>query len=82
MPPAFLTGFSRDGTSKTSFGSDMGTVVVPKSDPSIPATSKTPGSNMTIEVGKTLMRGSWNAQPYVIYLLHLPSSNGHNNDVA
>ncbi|PPQ75172.1 hypothetical protein CVT26_008702 [Gymnopilus dilepis] len=74
MPPAFLTGFSRDGTSKTTFGSDMGTVVVPKSDPSVPATSKTQGSNMTIEAGRTLMRGSWNAQPWGA--LHTEQVNG------
>jgi len=64
MPPAFIKGFSRDRTSVTSFGSDMGPIVVPKSDPSIPANSKTSGANTTIEVGRTLMRGSWNAQPW------------------
>ncbi|KAF8900706.1 Isochorismatase-like protein [Gymnopilus junonius] len=74
MPPAFLTGFSRDGTSKTSFGSDMGTIVVPKSDPSIPATSKTSGGNTTIEAGRTLMRGSFNAQPWGA--LHTEQVNG------
>ncbi|KIJ54896.1 hypothetical protein M422DRAFT_153239 [Sphaerobolus stellatus SS14] len=42
MPPAFIRGFSRDGTSQTSFGSDMGQIVV----------------------GRTLMRGTWNAQPW------------------
>jgi len=64
MPPAFIRGFSSDGTSKTSFGSDMGTIIVPKSDPSIPATSKTSGGNMTVEVGRKLVRGTWNAQPW------------------
>ncbi|KAF9042302.1 Isochorismatase-like protein [Panaeolus papilionaceus] len=64
MPPAFIKGFSRDGTSATSFGSDMGTIVVPKDDPSVGATSSTRGQNTTIQVGRTLMRGSWNAQPW------------------
>ncbi|PPQ68867.1 hypothetical protein CVT24_007676 [Panaeolus cyanescens] len=64
MPPAFIKGFAGDGTSATSFGSDMGTIVVPSSDPSIPATSSTHGTNQTIQVGKKLMRGSWNAQPW------------------
>ncbi|KAF8148875.1 Isochorismatase-like protein [Crassisporium funariophilum] len=64
MPPAFIKGFSRDGTSATSFGSDMGKVVVPKSDPSIAATSRTSGPNVTLEAGRTLVRGSWNAQPW------------------
>jgi nicotinamidase-related amidase len=63
MPPSFINGFAREGTSTTSFGSDMGTIVVPESDPSIAATSKT-GANMTIEVGRTLIRGSWNAEPW------------------
>jgi len=65
MPPAFINGFTSKGTSTSSFGSDMGTIVVPKSDPSIPATSKTKGANMTVEVGRKLMRGSWNAEPCV-----------------
>ncbi|KAF4610258.1 hypothetical protein D9613_010309 [Agrocybe pediades] len=64
MPPAFINGFTSKGTSTSSFGSDMGTIVVPKSDPSIPATSQTKVANMTIEVGRKLMRGSWNAQPW------------------
>ena len=65
MPPAFIRGFSEDGTSQTSFGSDMGKIVVPKSNPSIPATHLTPGPNMTVDVGRMLVRGTWNAQPYV-----------------
>ncbi|THU79067.1 Isochorismatase hydrolase [Dendrothele bispora CBS 962.96] len=64
MPPAFLRGFSSDGSSQSSFGSDMGTIVVPESDPSISANATTPGANMTVEVGRLLMRGSWNAQPW------------------
>ncbi|KAH9480817.1 Ureidoacrylate amidohydrolase RutB [Psilocybe cubensis] len=64
MPPALINGFTTDGTSVTSFGSDMGSIVVPKSDPSIPMTDKIQGGNQTIAVGRKLMRGSWNAQPW------------------
>ncbi|GJJ06675.1 hypothetical protein Clacol_000870 [Clathrus columnatus] len=64
MPPAFINGFSEDGTSQSSFGSNMGTIVVPASDPSIAATHSTPGPNVTIEVGRMLFRGTWNAQPW------------------
>jgi len=64
MPPAFIRGFTSDGSSTASFGSNMGNIVVPKDDNSIPATSATKGANVTIEVGKKLMRGSWNAQPW------------------
>jgi len=46
MPPAFIRGFSSDGTSATSFGSDMGTI------------------QGNISVGRKLVRGSWNAQPW------------------
>ncbi|KAK7002354.1 Isochorismatase hydrolase [Favolaschia claudopus] len=46
MPPALFRGFSSDGTSATSFGSDMGTI------------------QGNISVGRKLMRGSWNAQPF------------------
>ncbi|KAJ7205505.1 Isochorismatase hydrolase [Mycena pura] len=46
MPPAFFRAFSSDGTSATSFGSDMGTI------------------RGNISVGRKLMRGSWNAQPF------------------
>ncbi|KAF8826762.1 hypothetical protein HHX47_DHR5000566 [Lentinula edodes] len=63
MPPAFIQGFSSDDTSLTSFGSEMGTVVVPQSDQSIAATSTTSGPNITIDAGRKLTRGSWNAQP-------------------
>ncbi|KIK68119.1 hypothetical protein GYMLUDRAFT_810917 [Collybiopsis luxurians FD-317 M1] len=62
MPPAFIQGFSSDDTSATSFGSEMGTVIVPQSDQSIAATSSTPGPNITIDAGRKLTRGSWNAQ--------------------
>lgn len=48
-------GFSSDGTAKTSFGSDMGTISVP---------STTGPGNVTISVGRKLMRGSWNAEPW------------------
>ncbi|KAF5389162.1 hypothetical protein D9757_004921 [Collybiopsis confluens] len=64
MPPALIRGFSSDGTSATSFGSDMGTVVVPQANQSIPATSSTAAPNITIQVGPKLVRGSWNAQPW------------------
>lgn len=43
----------------------MGMVVVPESDQSIAANSTTLGPNITIDAGRTLTRGSWNAQPYV-----------------
>ncbi|KAJ7446018.1 Isochorismatase hydrolase [Mycena galericulata] len=46
MPPSFFNGFSSDGTSATSFGSDMGTI------------------QGNISVGRKLVRGSWNAQPF------------------
>ncbi|KAJ7762656.1 Isochorismatase hydrolase [Mycena metata] len=46
MPPSFINGFSSDGTSSTSFGSDMGTI------------------QGNISVGRKLMRGSRNAQPF------------------
>lgn len=65
MPPSFINAFSSDGTSLTSFGSEMGMVVVPQSDQSIAASSSTPGPNITIDAGRKLTRGSWNAQPYV-----------------
>ncbi|KAE9410546.1 Isochorismatase hydrolase [Gymnopus androsaceus JB14] len=64
MPPSFIQGFSSDDTSLTSFGSEMGTVVVPESDQSIAANSTTPGPNITIDAGRKLTRGSWNAQPW------------------
>jgi len=64
MPPSFINGFSSDGTSFTSFGSEMGMVVVPQSDQSIAASSSTSGPNITIDAGRKLTRGSWNAQPW------------------
>ncbi|KAJ3828574.1 Isochorismatase hydrolase [Lentinula raphanica] len=63
-PPAFIQGFSSDGTSLTSFGSEMGMVVVPESDQSVAATSTTSGPNITIDAGRKLTRGAWNAQPW------------------
>ncbi|KAK1585998.1 isochorismatase hydrolase [Colletotrichum navitas] len=49
-PPADLDGFSDDHTRATSFCSDMGTIE---------------GDNgETVQVGKKLCRGSWNARPY------------------
>ena len=50
IPPSFLDGFSSDHTAATSFGSDMGTI--------------TDANGTTIQVGRKLMRGSWNAQPW------------------
>jgi len=39
-------------------------VVVPQSDQSIAASSSTPGPDITIDAGRKLTRGSWNAQPW------------------
>ena len=50
IPPAFKAGFSGGSNlANETFGSDMGTI-------------KENGT--TIEVGRLLMRGSWNAEPY------------------
>ncbi|KIW62290.1 hypothetical protein PV04_10474 [Phialophora macrospora] len=50
IPPAFKAGFSGGSNlANDTFGSDMGTI-------------KENGT--TIEVGRLLMRGSWNAEPY------------------
>ncbi|KIX93483.1 uncharacterized protein Z520_10903 [Fonsecaea multimorphosa CBS 102226] len=50
IPPAFKSGFSGGSDlANETFGSDMGTI-------------KENGT--TIEVGRMLMRGSWNAEPY------------------
>jgi nicotinamidase-related amidase len=51
IPPSFKAGFSTGGSNlaNETFGSDMGTI-------------KENGT--TIEVGRMLMRGSWNAEPY------------------
>ena len=52
IPPAFKAGFSGGSNlANESFGSDMGTI-------------KENGA--TIDVGRMLMRGSWNAEPYGI----------------
>ena len=50
IPPSFLEGFSSDGTAATSFGSDMGAV--------------RDANGSTIQLGRKLMRGSWNARPW------------------
>jgi hypothetical protein len=63
MPPAFINGFTSSSSSQSSFGSDMGSIIVPSSDPSIPATATTKGKNTTVAVGRKLVRGSFNAQP-------------------
>lgn len=68
MPPAFINGFTSTSSSQSSFGSDMGSIVVPASNNSISATSTTHGPNVTIAVGRKLVRGTWNAQPYVLIL--------------
>ncbi|KAK5233001.1 hypothetical protein LTR47_005865 [Exophiala xenobiotica] len=49
IPPAFKLGFSDNGLANETFGSDMGTIHE---------------NDTTIHVGKKLMRGSWNAEPY------------------
>ncbi|MCJ1325130.1 hypothetical protein MMC10_001792 [Thelotrema lepadinum] len=50
IPPSFIDGFSNDSTTATSFGADMGTI--------------TDTNGTVIQVGRKLMRGSWNAQPW------------------
>jgi nicotinamidase-related amidase len=50
IPPAFKSGFSDGDWANSTFGSDMGTL--------------TEANGTTVEVGKKLMRGSWNAEPY------------------
>ncbi|KAK4973945.1 hypothetical protein LTR28_011212 [Elasticomyces elasticus] len=50
IPPSFLEGFSNDSTMATTFGSDMGTIKA--------------ANGSSIAVGRKLMRGSWNAQPW------------------
>lgn len=51
IPPAFKAGFSTNGSDLASetFGSDMGTIQE---------------NGTTIKVGRKLMRGAWNAEPY------------------
>jgi len=51
IPPAFKAGFSTNGSDLASqtFGSDMGTITE---------------NGTTIHVGRKLMRGAWNAEPY------------------
>ena len=50
IPPSFIDGFSSDDTAVTSFGSDMG------------AFQEANGT--VVQIGRKLMRGSWNAQPW------------------
>lgn len=50
IPPSFIDGFSNDHTAATSFGSDMGTL--------------TEANGTIVQVGRKLIRGSWNAQPW------------------
>ena len=52
IPPSLLEGFAMNESNipGSTFGSDMGTL--------------TAENGSKIEVGRTLMRGSWNAQPY------------------
>ncbi|KAJ4408923.1 hypothetical protein N0V82_009578 [Gnomoniopsis sp. IMI 355080] len=52
IPPAFKSGFSTNGSDMAdqSFGSDMGVVVEQ--------------NGSTIQVGRKLMRGAWNAEPW------------------
>ena len=49
IPPSFIDGFSDDDTNAASFGSDMGTIT---------------DNGTVIQVGRKLIRGSWNAQPW------------------
>ncbi|KAJ9634036.1 hypothetical protein H2204_006584 [Knufia peltigerae] len=51
IPPAFKAGFSNNGSdlANETFGSDMGTIHE---------------NGTTIHVGRKLMRGAWNAEPY------------------
>lgn len=53
IPPAFKAGFTTNGSNlaNESFGSDMGTIQE---------------NGTTIQVGRKLMRGAWNAEPYGI----------------
>jgi len=55
LPAAFYAGFSDSGDSMTdSFGSDMGNLSITTSN----------GTNTTVALGRKLIRGSWNAQPW------------------
>lgn len=51
IPPAFKSGFSSNGSdiADQSFGSDMGTIEQ---------------NGVTVQVGETLIRGAWNAEPW------------------
>ncbi|KAK1068936.1 hypothetical protein LTR74_005199 [Friedmanniomyces endolithicus] len=50
MPPSFLDGFSTNDQMNTTFCTEMGTL--------------TEDNGTTIELGKKLCRGSWNARPW------------------
>lgn len=50
LPPSFLEGFSSNHEMNTSFCTEMGTL--------------TEDNGTTIDMGKLLCRGSWNAQPW------------------
>lgn len=52
IPPSFLEGFASDprNVQGSTFGSDLGPVTL--------------DNGSTIDAGRTLMRGSWNAQPW------------------
>lgn len=49
MPPALMDGFSDNDYANSTFGSDMGTLE---------------GNGTSTAVGRKLMRGAWNAEPY------------------
>ena len=51
IPPSFISGFTTNGSdiADQSFGSNMGEIT---------------DNGTTIQVGRKLMRGSWNAEPY------------------
>ena len=53
IPPSFISGFTTNGSdiSDQSFGADMGEIT---------------DNGTTIQLGRKLMRGAWNAEPYGI----------------
>ena len=58
MAPSMWYSFGDVGES---FGAEMGTITVNASDPSLNATKGAPGSKEQ-DLGRMLMRGSWNAE--------------------
>jgi hypothetical protein len=58
MAPSMWYSFGDVGAS---FGSEMGTITVNASDPSLNATKGAAGSKEQ-DLGRMLMRGSWNAE--------------------